>query len=42
VMGFDVPAFAAPALIVPGARGLLLPADTVSALRGIHAVSRPG
>lgn len=33
VMGFDEPAFANPAWIVPGARGRLLPADVVSALR---------
>lgn len=37
VMGFDVPAFAAPALIVPGAGGLLLPEDVVASLRGARA-----
>lgn len=33
VMGFDVPTFAAPALIVPGANGLLLPAVDIQALQ---------
>lgn len=33
VMGFDVPTFAAPALIVPGANGLLLPAEAIQSLR---------
>ena len=32
-MGFDEPAFAEPAWIVPGARRLLLPADVVQSLR---------
>lgn len=33
VMGFDVPAFAAPAILVPGVRHLLLPPDEIAALR---------
>jgi hypothetical protein len=32
-MSFDPPTFTNPAWLVPGARGLLLPADTLSALR---------
>jgi hypothetical protein len=34
VMGFDEPAFARPARLVPGAGGLLLPRDVLVALRG--------
>jgi hypothetical protein len=34
VMGFDEPAFARPARLVPGAGGLLLPKDVLAELRG--------
>ncbi len=42
VMGFEEPAFANPAFLVPGARGHLLPPDVVSALRTAPTAAASG